>query len=104
MAIVVDPQVAPRFYKSRSVSYAICPTFEIEQEQLIQEGTLEPVQYSERASPIVTVVKSDKMSVRICGNFKQTVHPVARLQHYSIPGLDDLFATLVGGKVSPRLT
>ncbi len=63
---------------------------------MYKRGTLEPVQSSDWASPIVMVVKSDKMSVRICWNFKQTVNPVARLEHYPIPRLDDLFATYLG--------
>ena len=61
------------------------------------------MQYSDWASPIVTVVKSDKTSVRICGDFKQTVNPVAKLDHYPIPKVDDLFATLANGAVVSKL-
>ena len=60
------------------------------------EGTLEPVQISEWASPIVPVIKPDK-SVRICGDFKQTVNPVSRLDKYPIPKVEDLFVKLTGG-------
>ena len=69
----------------------------------MEEGTFEPVQYSEWASPIAAVVKSDKTSVRICGDFKQTVNPVARLDRYPIPKVDDLFATLANGKVFSKI-
>jgi len=41
---------------------------------LVTEGTLEAVQLSEWASPIIPVLKPDKKSVRIC---EQTVNPVA---------------------------
>lgn len=51
----------------------------------------------------MTVVNSDNMSVKICGNFKQTVNPVARLECYPIPRLDYLFATLAGGKVFSKV-
>ena len=63
VAIVVDPQAAPSFSKARPVPYAMRSKVEAELEQLVEEGTLEPVQFSEWASPIVAVVKSDKTSV-----------------------------------------
>ena len=103
VSITVDSQATPRFCKSRPVPYALRPKVEAELDRLVSEGTLEPVQYSEWASPIVTVVKSDKTSVRICGDFKQTVNPVARLDRYPIPKVDDLFATLANGVVFSKL-
>ena len=42
--------------------------------RLVEEGTLEPVEHSERAAPIVAVLKPDKKRVRICGDFKQTIN------------------------------
>ena len=56
---------------------------EEELDRLVAEGTLEPVQMAEWTSPIVPVVKSDKKSVHICGDFKQTLNPVAKLDKYS---------------------
>ena len=49
---------------------------------------------AEWASPIVPVIKSDKKSVRICGDFKQTVNPVAKLDKYPIPKVEDLFVKI----------
>ena len=46
---------------------------------------------------IVPVIKPDKKSVRICGDFKQTVNPVAKLDKYPIPKVEDLFVQLTGG-------
>ena len=43
---------------------------EEELEQLVKQGILEPV-IAEWAAPIVPVVKSDKSSVHICGDFKR---------------------------------
>ena len=76
---------------------------EKELERLVQEGTLEPVEHSEWASPIVAVLKRDKQSVRICGDIKQTVNPVAKLDRYPIPRIEDLFAKLSGGKLFTKL-
>ena len=64
----------------------------------MEQGTLEPVEHSEWASPIVAVLKPDKQSVRICGDFKQTVNPVSKLDRYPIPRVEDLFAKLAHGK------
>ena len=102
-AIEVDETAAPRFSKARSVPYAYRDMVEKELDRLVQEGTVEPVEFSEWASPIVPVLKKDKLSVRICGDFKQTVNPVARLDRYPIPKVEDLFSSLGGGKVFSKI-
>ena len=71
---------------------------EDELNRLLAEGTLEPVDYSDWATPIVAVLKSDRKSVRVCGDFQMTVNPVSKLNHYPIPKVEDLFATLERGK------
>ena len=59
----------------------------------MSEGILEPVAQTEWATPMVAVLKSDK-SVRICGNLRVTVNPVANLDRYSVPKIKDHLATL----------
>ena len=61
-----------------------------ELERLVK-GTLEPVDYAEWAAPIVAVLKSDRKSVRICGDFHMTVNPVSKLNRYPLPMVEDLF-------------
>ena len=101
--ILVDPSAPPKYCKSRSVPYFLREKLEKELDRLVSEGTLEQVQTSDWASPIVTVLKPDKVSVRVCGDLKQTVNPVSTLDKYPIPKVDDLFSTLSGGKVSAKL-
>ena len=101
--ILVEEGAQPRFCKARSVPYALREKVEKKLEDLVAEGTLEPTQFSEWASPIVPVLKSDGTSVRICGDFKQTVNPVSKLDRYPIPKVEDLFATLSGGKTFTKL-
>ena len=67
---------------------------EEELNRLVMEGIIEPVQYAQWAAPIVPVLKSDKLSIRICGGFKMTVNQASRLDRYPIPRVEDLFATL----------
>ena len=70
---------------------------EKELNRLVFERTLEPVQFSEWAAPIVPVLKEDKQSICICGDFRRTVNPVSKLDRYPIPKVEDLFANLSGG-------
>ena len=69
----------------------------MELDWLQAQGIIEPVQFSEWAAPIVPVIKNDG-SVRICGDYKVTVNRVAKLDKYPLPLIDDLFASLAGGK------
>ena len=71
--------------------------------KLVEEGILEPVQFSEWAAPIVPVLKSDKESVRVCGDFRMIVNPISKLDWYPIPKIEDLFATLECGKEFTKL-
>ena len=97
--IDITPEARPRFHKARTVPYAYRQSVEEELDRLVAEGILEPIDSSDWAAPIVPVIKSDKKSVRICGDFRVTVNPVSRLNHYPIPKIEDLFATLKGGKL-----
>ena len=101
--IYVDPSAQPKFCKARSVPYAMQLLVEEELERLVQLGILEPVQFAEWAAPIVPVLKSDKKSVRICGDFKLTVNQASRLDRYPIPKIKDLLARLSGGKTFTKL-
>ena len=67
---------------------------------MVAEGTLERVTHSEWAIPLVAVLKADKKSVRLCGDFKVTVNPVAKLDRYPVPKVE---ATLSGGKLFTKL-
>jgi len=51
----------------------------------VAEGTLEPVEYSDWAAPIVAVLKPDKKTIPICGDFHTTVNPASKLYRYPIP-------------------
>ena len=95
--IHVEPGSTPQFCKVRPVPFALCGRVERELDRLHKSGVIEPVKFAEWAAPIVPVIKSDG-SVRICGDYKVTVNRVAKVDSYALLCIDDLFASLVGGK------
>ena len=63
----------PTFFKPRSVPYALKRKVEV------QTKAIEPVRYSDWATPIVPVLKADG-KVRVCGGYKLTVNLVSHLE------------------------
>ena len=101
--IHVDASAKPKFFKARTIPYAYKLKVEEELDRLVKLGIIEPVQFAEWAAPIVAVLKSDKKSIRICGDFKLTVNSVSKVDRYPIPKIDDLVATLSGGQKFTKL-
>ena len=101
--IEVDPEATPRFCKARTIPYAMREGVEKEIDKLVAEGVLEAVDHSDWAAPVVAVLKSDRKSVRLCGDFRLTVNPIAKLNRYPIPRVEDLFSKLEGGKTFTKL-
>ena len=101
--IYVDPGAQPHFRKARPVPYATRSKVEAELQRLTEQGILQPVQFADWAAPIVPVLKADKQSIRICGDFKLTVNQASKLDRYPIPRIEDLFAKLSGGQSFTKL-
>ena len=102
--LYVDPMAKPRYYRPRSVPYALTSKIEEELDRLVEEGTLESVETADWAAPIVPVLKSDKKNLRICGDFRLTVNPVAKLDNYPIPIVEDLLQSSREARASPNWT
>ena len=100
--IDVNPQALAHFCKARPVPFALKHKVEAELDRLLKEGIVEAVKSAGWAAPIVPVVKSDG-SVRICGDYRMTVNQASRLDSYPLPRVDELFATLEGGKTFSKL-
>ena len=100
--LVIKDGIVPKFCKARPVPYALKGQVEEELDRLTREGILEPVEMAEWAAPIVPVVKTDK-KIRICGDFRLTINPALEVDRYPIPKIEDLLATLAGGKIFSKL-
>ena len=58
--------------------------------------------HSEWAAPVVLVPKKDG-SLLVCGVYKTTVNQSADVDQYPLPIVEDLFATLAGGRVFSKI-
>ena len=99
----MDDSSKAKYCKAQSVPYAIQPLVEEELHRLTKEGIIEPVAFADWAAPIVPVLKPDKKSVRICGDFKLTINQASRLDRYPIPKVEDLLTSLAGGQSFTKL-
>ena len=96
-SLSVKADARPKFFKPRSVPFALREHVNRELERLEGEGVIEKTPYSEWAAPIVAVPKRDGR-LRLCGDYKVTVNPVLDVEQYPLPKPEDIFATLSGGE------
>ena len=101
--IEMEPQAQPKFHKACSVLHAMRGLIDKQLERLTQEGIIEPIPFSEWVAPIVPVLKKNKTAVQICGDFKVTINQASELESYSIPKVEDLFASLAGGQTFRKI-
>ena len=92
----------PKFFKPRSVPYALMRKVEEELDRWVQTKVIEPECYSDWATLIVPVLKTDG-KVRIWGDYKLTVNRVSHLEQHPFPTLGDLCEKLAGGKQFTKL-
>ena len=98
----VRPDAQPKFFKPRSVLFAIKPAIEQELDRLEASGAMVKVTHSDWAALSVPVPKKDG-KFRICGDYKVTINQALDVDQYPLPKPDDLFATLAGGKKFTKL-
>ncbi|XP_058814637.1 uncharacterized protein K02A2.6-like [Topomyia yanbarensis] len=86
--------VRPVFLKARKIPFNMLTTVEDELEKLVAEGVLTKVNSSNWSTP----VKKSQNRVRICGDYKQTVNSNIAVDKHPLPTVDELLASLAGGK------
>ncbi|XP_049868122.1 uncharacterized protein K02A2.6-like [Pectinophora gossypiella] len=92
----------PVWRRARPVPHALRPRVDTELARLQREGIITPVDWSEWGTPVVPVLKKNG-EVRLCGDFKTTVNPVLVEDKYPIPRIEDIFASLQGGKLFSKI-
>ncbi|XP_075157636.1 uncharacterized protein LOC142230903 [Haematobia irritans] len=73
--LLTEKSSKPRFFRHRPVPFVLKDRIEEALKRMEDDGVLRPVTYSERATPIVAVIKPDG-SIRICGDYKCMVNHV----------------------------
>lgn len=68
----LKPNATPEFCEARPVPCSLKPKGNAELDKLVEEGVITKVDYSEWATPIVPVIKSNN-AVYICSDFKVTL-------------------------------
>ncbi len=96
--IELEDNAKPRFHKARPVPYALCPKVEAELQNLVDQGILTKVDWSECATPIAPAGKKTTDKVRICRDFKVTLNPVIHADQYPLSHMDGIFASLAHGE------
>uniref|UniRef100_A0A5S6QMM6 RNA-directed DNA polymerase n=1 Tax=Trichuris muris TaxID=70415 RepID=A0A5S6QMM6_TRIMR len=94
--IELIPGARARFFKCRPVPFALIGRVKEEIERLDKRGSLEPVLWSDWASPIVVVMKKGG-EIRICGDYSATANLVTRKDVYPLPTVPEMMTTLTGG-------
>lgn len=75
---------------------------EKELNRLEEANIISPVKHSEWAAPVVLVEKRDR-SLHLCGDYKVSVNQAVVTDSYPLPRLEELLATLSGGKIFSKI-
>ncbi|XP_055634157.1 uncharacterized protein K02A2.6-like [Toxorhynchites rutilus septentrionalis] len=101
--LYLKPDVRPVYCPKRPVAYAAHPKVDAELQRLQDKGIISPVKFSDWATSIVVVRKSDNVSVRICGDYSTGLNNVLESDAHPLPHPDDVFADLAGCRYFSQL-
>ncbi|XP_055616575.1 uncharacterized protein K02A2.6-like [Toxorhynchites rutilus septentrionalis] len=101
--LYLKPDVRPVYCPKRPVAYAALPKVDAELQRLQDKGIISPVKFSDWATPIVVVRKSDNVSVRICGDYSTGLNNALESDAHPLPHPDDVFADLAGCRYFSQL-
>ena len=96
------PDCNPVFLRERNLPLAIKSKVKYAIDKMIKEGILTPTEESQWATPIVPVIKPDG-SVRVCGDYRETVNKRTACQSYPLPTLDNMLHKLAQGTIFTKL-
>jgi hypothetical protein len=94
--------VSPKYYKPRTVPFALKDKVSAELDRLVSIGILVPINYSEYATPIVPVLKSNG-KLKIAGDFSCTLNNDLMIEKYPMPRIEEVFSKLGGGECYSKL-
>lgn len=101
--ILVPSDAEPKFCKQHPIPFASVDLVTQEILRLPCEDILVPVKTAKWAAPIEHVQKKKNGTIRICGDFKQTVKAVLLMKTYPVPRAEELWAAMSGGQKFTKL-
>lgn len=96
--IHVEENATPIFFKPYTVGLGLREKVDVELDRLLSKKIITPIRHSQWASPIVVVPKADG-SIRMCIDCKVTINKFVKAEHYPIPLIDDILASIAGSQV-----
>ena len=72
-------------------------------DRLVKLGVFRPITHAQWTAPFVPVLKSDKRSIRLCGDYKVIINRAAQTDQYTVPSADGIFARLAGKRLFAKL-
>ena len=101
-SIHVKEGAKPMFFKPRPVPLALRERVTEKLDQMEKDGVIRRVEYSDWASPLVLVPKSDG-SLRVCADYKVSINKCIHVNEYPLPRHEELFSALNNGKLFSKL-
>lgn len=89
--LVLKPEKTPVFHAAYTVPFKLRDKVDVELKRLCHEKILEPIKYSQWASPIVIAAKSNG-EIRVCLDGKASLNKCLEFAHYPLPLIEDIFA------------
>ncbi|CAH8821629.1 unnamed protein product [Trichobilharzia szidati] len=93
----------PIFLKRRLIPYGLRDAFKKELDKLVEQGILMPVESSNWATPIVTPLKADGKTPRICGDYRLTLNSRLLQQSCTTLESEDILYKLHGSKYFSKI-
>ncbi|UYV83276.1 K02A2.6-like [Cordylochernes scorpioides] len=94
--LVLEKETYLKLFKSRNVPFVMRQAIEEELNELEVNRVITKIERSDWATPIVPIMKKNG-KLRICGDFKITLNPVLKVDQFSLPKIEDIFAILGKG-------
>nr|VZI24604.1 unnamed protein product [Spirometra erinaceieuropaei] len=102
ISLKVKTEKNPIFKQSRRVPFAVQSSVEAELERLQAKGVIYPTNYSTWAAPVVAVKKPNRQ-IPLRADYSTGLNDALENYHYPLLTLEQVFATLNGGKVFARI-
>lgn len=94
--------VEPKFFKARTVPFALKEKVEGEIDRLAKLGILVPITFSNYATPIVPILK-DNGKIKIAGDYSVTLNKDLLIDKYPMPRIEEVFSRIGGGEAYTKL-